>query len=700
MASSKYRYDLDGLRGIAIAFVVIFHVFVGRVSGGVDVFLLLSGYFFLGGQLRYALKPNASLNPWWPIWRTLRRLVPSLLFVLVATMILVDSFAPALRQRSLGQEFIASLTYWQNWNLIETGQEYGAASQSISPLQHLWSMSVQGQFYLVTILLATLLAVYIKVYNRKKVLRDLRKLAGIPLAIITVASFSYAVYMEQHDQLVNYYSTFTRIWELTLGALLSLYVDKIKVRGRIAAPVCTYVGLTMVLTTGLIFDGASQFPGPAVLYPLFGAVLIICSGGAAWMAAKPMRWLGSIAYALYLWHWPLLIIGLAHYELDQATWQFGLTVIALSVVLAHLTHKYIEVPFQQHARRPVRGEHRVRKAWQQMKSPQGAVQITAVVVVALLIAVAPGFRTAWESEINAVSNRELDPDLYPGAMALVGVPVPDVEPEPDPYMLAETFPPIWDSGCMNLMGEDPSKLVYEEKEPGECDFGDTKSDRVMALIGGSHSEQWIVPLDTIAKKHGYRIVPLLRQGCPYYVDERDNEFDEECTEFNAHVTKYLDQLDPDVVITTATRPLFEQEIFSDVLPESYETGFEHLAKQGFPLIGLRDNPWFIAEGGGNDFIGQCYYETGDYYGCGGLRSTYYSSVDPALDYFKELSKEYKVPTLEVDTSDWFCVDEFCPAVIGNIFVYRDGNHMSGPYSETITPLLEQQIGPFLEELRR
>ena len=79
--ASKYRYDLDGLRGIAIAFVVLFHVFVGRVSGGVDVFLLLSGYFFLGAQLRYATREGANLNPWWPFWRTLRRLVPcSLLF--------------------------------------------------------------------------------------------------------------------------------------------------------------------------------------------------------------------------------------------------------------------------------------------------------------------------------------------------------------------------------------------------------------------------------------------------------------------------------------------------------------------------------------------------------------------------------------------------------------------------------------------
>lgn len=95
----RYRYDLDGLRGIAIALVVIFHVFVGRVSGGVDVFLLLSGYFFLGSQLRYAAKENASLNPWWPIWRTIRRLVPALALVIGVTFLLVYFVTPQLLDR-------------------------------------------------------------------------------------------------------------------------------------------------------------------------------------------------------------------------------------------------------------------------------------------------------------------------------------------------------------------------------------------------------------------------------------------------------------------------------------------------------------------------------------------------------------------------------------------------------------------------
>ena len=114
---SKYRYDLDGLRGLAIAFVVIFHVFVGKVSGGVDVFLLLSGYFFLGAQLRYAVRENANLNPWWPLWRTIRRLVPALVLVLGATTLAVAYLTPELRNLNLANQLEASLGYYQNWEL-------------------------------------------------------------------------------------------------------------------------------------------------------------------------------------------------------------------------------------------------------------------------------------------------------------------------------------------------------------------------------------------------------------------------------------------------------------------------------------------------------------------------------------------------------------------------------------------------------
>src|SRR6185312_4578965 len=119
-----YRHDLDGLRGIAIALVAMFHVWFGRVSGGVDVFLALSGFFFGGKLLRAALNPEASLSPVPEVIRLVRRLLPSLVVVL------------------------ASIGYYQNWELASTVADYLRAGESVSPLQHIWSMSVQGQFYI------------------------------------------------------------------------------------------------------------------------------------------------------------------------------------------------------------------------------------------------------------------------------------------------------------------------------------------------------------------------------------------------------------------------------------------------------------------------------------------------------------------------------------------------------------------------
>ena len=128
--TSAYRVDIDGLRGYAIGLVVLFHVFVGRVSGGVDVFLLLSGYFFLGGQLRYAMRPNPSLNPWWPLWRTIRRLVPALVVVILSVFVAVHYLTPELMSDELAAQFTASMLYYQNWELMGQAAESAACTMS------------------------------------------------------------------------------------------------------------------------------------------------------------------------------------------------------------------------------------------------------------------------------------------------------------------------------------------------------------------------------------------------------------------------------------------------------------------------------------------------------------------------------------------------------------------------------------------
>src|SRR5271167_579608 len=151
--SGFYRYDLDGLRGIAIALVAMFHVWFGRVSGGVDVFLALSGFFFGGKLLRAALNPASSLSPVPEVVRLVRRLLPALVVVLAGCALLTILIQPQTRWETFADQSLASLGYYQNWELASTASDYLRAGEAVSPLQHIWSMSVQGQFYIAFLLL-------------------------------------------------------------------------------------------------------------------------------------------------------------------------------------------------------------------------------------------------------------------------------------------------------------------------------------------------------------------------------------------------------------------------------------------------------------------------------------------------------------------------------------------------------------------
>src|ERR1700761_2477126 len=235
--SGFYRRDLDGLRGIAIALVAMFHVWFGRVSGGVDVFLALSGFFFGGRLLRTALTPGASLGPVPEFIRWVRRLLPALVVVLAASAVLTILIQPETRWETFADQSLASLGYYQNWELANTVADYLRAGESVSPLQHIWSMSVQGQFYISFLALVFGFAFLL----RRRLGDRLRTAFVVLLATLTVASFGYAIFAHQASQATAYYNSFARAWELLLGALVGALVPHVRgamwgTRGPARAP--------------------------------------------------------------------------------------------------------------------------------------------------------------------------------------------------------------------------------------------------------------------------------------------------------------------------------------------------------------------------------------------------------------------------------------------------------------------------------
>ncbi|MDO5731866.1 acyltransferase family protein [Corynebacterium sphenisci] len=698
---TPYRRDLDGLRGIAIALVVLFHVYVGRVSGGVDVFLLLSGLFFLGSQIRNADRPHRSINPWWSIWRTARRLLPGLLTVLAATAALVLWRVPSMRTIDNARQLAASVLYFQNWELAAQARDYRAAGADSSPLQHLWSMSVQGQFYLGAILLVSLVGWVVRRRNRRRAgARPWTTAAAMTpiLAAVTIASFGYAWWLHGVDQPLNYYSTWSRLWELGLGALLGLVIARVHPPRRLAAAAAA-LGVAMIAVTGLIADGAHHFPGPLTLFPLTGAALVVVSRGrggmvSAALGSRVATWFGDIAYALYLWHWPLLIIAVRESGREEPTAALGTAVVAVSVLLAWGTHRLIERPLMQRGTRPDRGDRVLAAAWAGLRTRR-ASRLRAVAAVALLL-IAGSLVSAEEVQrhrIRAARVAVLDPADYPGARVVTeGADAPAGVPyRPAPDLADSMWPrPAWE-GCLTRRADAAEAIYTVKRDVGDgtepCVYGDPEGPRTMLLVGASHSEQWFPPLDAVAREEGFRLIPVLRPGCPVSLQPGSPA---PCDRWSQAVVDYIAENPPDLVVTTASRPGSARHDFT---PEGYLRFWDALHAIGVPFLAIRDTPWFVDARGEKLRPTECVADGGDPDACGAAADWLLTPFNPA----EEFIGAYPGSTT-VDFDDVLCPDGWCPAVLGNIFVYRDDNHLTDDIAASLTPEFRRRVAPVLRAI--
>ncbi|MBV8930398.1 MAG: acyltransferase, partial [Mycobacteriaceae bacterium] len=466
-----YRHDLDGLRGVAIALVAMFHVWFGRVSGGVDVFLALSGFFFGGKLMRLALNSPTSLSPVPELVRLVRRLVPALVVVLAGAAALTIAVQPETRWETFADQSLASLGYYQNWQLAHGAASYLKAGEAVSPLQHIWSMSVQGQFYV-----AFLALVLVFAFLFRRVLgKYMRAAVVVLLATLTVASFIFAVFAHEQNQATAYYNTFARAWELLLGALVGALVPYIRWPMWLRSVAAT-VGLAAILGCGALIDGVRQFPGPWALVPVGATMLLILSAANrqadprtdGWMplpnrllAAGPLVALGAMAYSLYLWHWPLLIFWLSYTGRAHAGLIDGAVLLLVSGVLAHVTTKFVETPLRHRGPAPVVSVPvlsvplRPVPLWARLRRPTIALGTTiALLGVALT---ATSFTWRQHVTVQRANGKELvglNPHDYPGARALLDhARVPKLPMRPTVLEAKKDLPTTTVDGCISDFGD-------------------------------------------------------------------------------------------------------------------------------------------------------------------------------------------------------------------------------------------------------
>jgi peptidoglycan/LPS O-acetylase OafA/YrhL len=687
--SGFYRHDLDGLRGIAIALVAVFHVWFGRVSGGVDVFLALSGFFFGGRLLRTALTPGASLWPVPEVVRLVRRLLPALVVVLAASALLTILIQPETRWETFADQSLASLGYFQNWELASTASDYLRAGEAVSPLQHIWSMSVQGQFYIAFLALIFSFACLF----RKRLGKYMRISFVVLLSSLTIASFVYAIFAHNADQATAYYNSFARAWELLLGALLGAVVPYVRWPMWLRTTVAV-VALAAILSCGALIDGVKEFPGPWALVPVGATMLFILSAANRQadphtagrlpapnrlLATKPFVSLGAMAYSLYLWHWPLLIFWLSHTGRPRVNFLEGAIVLLVSAVLAWLTTRYVENPLRY------RGATTPTPAvplWSRLRRPTIVLGSIVGLLGVTLTATAFGWREhvtvqrANGKELSSLSTRD-----YPGALALLNnAKVPKLPMRPTVLEAKNDLPETTTDGCIS---------DFDNSDVINCTFGDTSATRTIALAGGSHAEHWITALDLLGQKHHFKVVTYMKMGCPLTTEQTplvmgDNRPYPGCREWNDRVMPQLISDHPDFVFTTSTRPWNIKP--GDVMPATYIGIWQTLSDNNIPILAMRDTPWMVRNGEPY-FPSDCLANGGDANSCGIKRSAVLSEHNQTLDFVAQF------PLLKpLDMSDAVCRKDTCRAVEGNVLLYRDAHHISTTYMRTMTSELGRQIG--------
>ncbi|TDS86086.1 acyltransferase family protein [Nesterenkonia aurantiaca] len=665
----RHRPELHGLRGLAIAGVVLFHLFgAGRVSGGIDIFLAISGFLFTAMLLREAGSTGKIDLLRYFVRLAKRILAPAALVIAVTTtagLILL----PLTRHAQLVTEARASLLYFENFELIRSQLSYEAAGAETSPFQHFWSLSVQGQFYLIWPAVA-LLAVWWARRSRFSLTATMATL----IMLLMIASFAAALLVQQQNQAEAYLLTQTRIWELGFGGLLALFGARLVIP-RAARTAAGWLGLGLVISCGFVLDGAALFPGPWALWPLMGMALILVStapsgsdeqrrpvSAAALLSTTPFTRLGDIAYGLFLWHWPLLIFTLEFRGDSGLRPTDAVIVLALSLLLGWATHRFIEQPLARSssAENPARPRRAMTLALAASTLVVGGLGATAYVQV------------TTDPQQDGLAMAGVDRKLYPGADIIQAENAAhDVEFYPELGGISRRVPEYARTDCHQPTGDQPGSgevLVCEDPAQPE------NPAKTIMLAGGSHAGHWHNAWIILAEKHDWEVLVATKGGCVFR--GLDTEDPNTCDEWLAGFPEVLTEHQPDLVVTPGTT--IPQDTGTESIHEGAEEQWQAITDAGSELLLLRGTPRQEHN------VPDCLAEGGDELDCAPDYGKY-AEVNPLEDL------DLPENTYSLDLTEHFCPDRQCSAVIGNVLVYRDSHHLTNEYVETMVPHLEREL---------
>lgn len=561
---------------------------------------------------------------------------------------------------------LASALYIENWQLAYNSVDYLAQDNAASPFQHFWAMSTQGQFYIIWPALLLVSIILAKYVFKKSV----RFIFLITLIIVFISSLVYSIYLTEFNQPWAYFNTFTRVWEFSLGGILALLISNIAIKQSLAK-FMGWLGLLGLISCGVLLQVSTVFPGYAALWPTLSAVCILIAGNQGGkygvhqlLSSKLLVKFGGISYGFYLWHWPLLIFYYNIAGINEVSLTYGIIIITLSIILSHITIKFVEKPI------------RIKKSSSKSKD---AVVSFAFFIPVILLAGCWGFyvKQAQEGHISHIDNIN-----HTGALALnyeldEQSNNDDISFIPSILDVKADLPESYNDGC-HQSGEEPEVI--------ECEYGNvTNPNYTVALVGGSHSAHWLPALDIIGKQENIKILNFTKSGCRFttdfeYLNNANKVALESCKEWNKDLMKVLTKRNIDLIFTTAN--VARQE----GIPQGYIDIWNMLNDKGIAVFAIRDNPVFPFD------VPTCIEVNAE--------ASTECTVERSSLLPEEIWNNTGIPdnVHYADLSDYFCEEDVCKPIVGNVLVYRDKNHITATYSKTLAPVLREEIMTVLNDL--
>jgi len=646
------RLDIQGMRAIAVALVVLFHAEIPGFGGGyvgVDVFFVISG-FLISTHLLSELHVRGHIRYGAFYARRVRRLLPAALTVIVATVAAAACWVSPLQFGYVVKDAIAATFYVPNVLFAYRATDY-LADKTPSLFMHYWSLGVEEQFYL---LWPALLVGLFGLFKLRS-----RRVAAIGAVI--AASFALCVWLTGFSQPNAFFILFARIWEFGVGGLVALVLlSRGRVFGDRVGAVAGWAGLAAIVSSGVLFSTATEYPGDAVAVPVIGTALLIAAGPVRWgpaalLSLRPLTWIGDISYSLYLVHWPLLVLPVAAtgYMHTSPMW-LRAAIVAACVPLAWLLYRYVEQP----------GQH---VTWLNAARPRRTLAATAGVMAAVCAVVLT---------VAVVQNPRRDAGR-PAVHAALGV-----KPAGTPFVPSNLTPELADGA-----GGEP--VIYANgchrgqwaTDPAGCTVGTNPQAPLVVLFGDSHAAHWYPALSSLADQGLIRLDNRTKSHCPSAGIHVANY--PRCDEWRAKVVAGVAAAKPALILLGGWGTSY---MLNDADPTTHwgkalTDTLSQLPSQSRVAV-LADTPSI------------------------GVAPTFCLGLYPddaqrcALPRAKALDQRVRQAETDLSTrgaftyldySDYLCNDAVCPSIIGDTLVYRDGHHLTVNMSAALAPIVGADV---------